>query len=29
MVCIAAAVAIATQRDHPGSQLEHTAESHS
>jgi inner membrane transporter RhtA len=29
MVCIAAAVAIATQRDHPVSQLEHTAESHS
>ena len=28
MVCIAAAVAIATQRDHPVSQLEHTAESH-
>jgi inner membrane transporter RhtA len=29
MVCIAAAVAIATQRDHPVSQLEHSAESHS
>jgi inner membrane transporter RhtA len=28
MVCVAAAVAIATQRDHPVSQLEHTAESH-
>jgi inner membrane transporter RhtA len=28
MVCVAAATAIATQRDHPVSQLEHTAESH-
>lgn len=28
MVCVAAATAIATQRDHPVSQLEHAAESH-